>query len=62
MDVVYGFAMTGRVDPANVTLPVQLSVDNWREPNLVEGKKPTAMNGNVTVGGLTKGQNYVLLR
>jgi hypothetical protein len=54
--------MTGRVDPAKVTLPVQLSVDNWKEPDLVEGKKPTAMNGNVTVGGLTKGQNYVLLR
>jgi hypothetical protein len=62
VNVDYGIAVTGIVDPQHVTLPVSLSVAGDSEPNVSEGASPAEMTGNVTVSGLTAGQSYTLLR
>ena len=61
--VDYGYALLGRKDPLNVTQGrVRLTVDSWKEPDVVEGFKPDLMTGTVHATGLTPGAKYALLR
>jgi len=58
--VTYGLAVTG----INVqgTLPVSLSVDITKEPNVRSGSRPSQIHGKVTVTGLTSGTSYTIYR
>jgi hypothetical protein len=57
-----GIAIKGILDEGQVTLPVQLSVDSWSEPNVSLGESPGQMQGKVSISGLTAGKKYALLR
>jgi hypothetical protein len=61
-DVDYGVAITGIVDTDHATLPVRIKVPTNREPNVSQGQAAVAMTASVTVGGLTAGHDYALLR
>ena len=58
----YGCSITGVVDLRHETVPVQLSVDRWDEPDVVAGQKPAAMHGTLTFKSLVPGKKYSLLR
>lgn len=58
----YGCSLTGVVDPKHETVPVELSIDRWDEPNLVAGQKPVTLHGTLTVKSLVPGKSYSLLR
>lgn len=61
-DVDYGYSIQGKIDPKNITLPVRLAVDSWKEPDIIEHQKPSEMQATLTVEGLTAQTDYVLLR
>jgi len=61
-NVDYGCAVTGIQDNSGTALPVCVEVDQWNEPNLLHSAAPTPMNAVVTIGSLTAGSAYVLLR
>lgn len=50
-DIDYGVAMIGHVDPLGVTTKVQISVDNWKEPDTVEGNAPSEVTATITIKG-----------
>jgi len=56
----WGAAIKGLVDPKNVTLPLSLFVDNWKEPNVRTGEKPIEMTATILVKDLTPGKKYVV--
>jgi hypothetical protein len=56
----WGAAITGLADPKNITLPLSLWVDNWKEPNVRTGEKPVEMTATILVKGLTAGKEYVV--
>jgi hypothetical protein len=58
----YGCAVTGIVDPHHETLPVQLSVDRWDEPDVVAGERPVTLHGTLAIHSLVSGRQYSLLR
>lgn len=60
--VDYGVAIQGVRDTNGETLPVQLSVDRWDEPNVVTGEHPVDLTGTLTATGLSHGESYLLLR
>jgi hypothetical protein len=60
--VDYGCAVTGIVDLHHETLPVELSVDRWREPDVVTGQKPATMRATLIVKSLVPSKTYRLLK
>eukprot|EP01059_Diplonema_ambulator_P012799 TRINITY_DN23270_c0_g1_i1.p1 TRINITY_DN23270_c0_g1~~TRINITY_DN23270_c0_g1_i1.p1 ORF type:complete len:138 (+),score=54.41 TRINITY_DN23270_c0_g1_i1:172-585(+) len=60
--VDYGYAITGNVDPLNVTYPAVLSVDNWKEPNVSEGARAEPVKGTLTMSKLVAGKSYIVYR
>eukprot|EP01060_Flectonema_neradi_P036374 TRINITY_DN6976_c2_g1_i1.p1 TRINITY_DN6976_c2_g1~~TRINITY_DN6976_c2_g1_i1.p1 ORF type:complete len:372 (+),score=52.37 TRINITY_DN6976_c2_g1_i1:68-1117(+) len=62
-EVDYGYAVTGNVDPQNMTLPSVLSVDSWNEPDMMNPTAvPSQLHGNLTISGLSNGVQYVIYR
>jgi hypothetical protein len=61
-EIDYGYALTGRFDPLGVTYPVHLSVNNWKEPDVVEGEKPIGLIGTIKISQLKMGIKYDIFR
>ncbi len=60
--VDYGCAISGNMDSLNITLPVNLSIDRWDEPNVTLGEQPVMLHAVATISHLTVGTQYALLR
>ena len=60
--VDYGCAVTGNMDSANITLPVNLTLDRWDEPNVTLGDSPVMLHAIATISGLAVDSQYALLR
>ena len=61
-DVDYGTAVTGIRDDLGETVPVQLTLDRWNEPNVSQGERAVYLQATVTARSLVPGNSYVLLR
>ncbi|MGO9111348.1 MAG: hypothetical protein ACLP9L_19145 [Thermoguttaceae bacterium] len=61
-NVDYGCAVTGIVDPHHETVPVQLSIDRWDEPDVVAGENAVTLHATLTIESLVPGRAYSLLR
>ncbi|CAF1141238.1 unnamed protein product [Adineta ricciae] len=62
LNINYGIAITGIVDEDRVTLPIQLSVSSYEEPNVDFDEEPIEMIGIVQITDLIVGNVYILLR
>lgn len=58
----FGNAVTGLVDPKNITVDLALKVDCYKEPNVRTGEKPVEMNGTILISGLKSGASYTVYR
>jgi hypothetical protein len=58
----YGCAVTGNMDSLHVTLPVNLAIDQWDEPNVTLGDSPVMFHAIATASGLSVDSQYALLR
>lgn len=58
----FGCAITGIRDETKSLLPVRVSVDQHKEPDVVDGEKPETLKLTVTASDLKPGQAYVMYR
>jgi hypothetical protein len=58
----YGCSIMGIADRQHETVPVQLSVDRWDEPDVVAGQKPVTLHGTLAIKFLVPGKKYSLLK
>lgn len=58
----FGCAITGIDDKSGNLLPIQVTVNLPREPDIVKGEKPVDLTLEITVRDLTPGETYVLYR
>jgi len=61
-NICYGTAITGIADTSGATLPVQLKLASWSEPDVMAGAAPATLNATVSVTGLIAGRSYSLYR
>ena len=61
-EIDYGYALADRFDPYQMTYPTHLSINHWKEPDIVEGQSPIGFVGTIQISLLQKGMTYSLLR
>lgn len=58
---VYGYSMTGLVG-ASSTLPLSMSVNNTKEPNIRRGEDPVFLQAHITITSLIPSEKYLIYR